>query len=463
MPKKRLARKTKRMRTVRMPACTLPVAAEADVVVAGGGTAGLVAAIAAARTGAHTLLIEKQGYLGGALTGTYCTGPGFFGDSENRQVIKGIGWEVMEHMEKAGAAIIDREHWRVQSFPESIKTIALDMVQDAGVILFLHSWASELLIRNSLIQGVIVESKSGRQFIAGRTFIDATGDADIVFMSGAPTEKLKLDRLWQTSVDLTVCNVDSSKVAKWVKDNSEKVLLEETPKATDKSSGPSPMISFIITGNQAVQPGAASSRHAGPMPNVKLLIHGTISRVQGSVAIDGTDVRELTYAEVEGRRRAMEELEYLKKNVSGYEDAFIIGESHLGVRETRRVLGEYVLTVKDLVNNARFSDVVALNCRALDRHTKGEVFEITFLQGNHDIPLRALTPQKIDNLLVAGRCISSDHDANTSLRGAATCMATGHAAGTAAALAAEEKGLIRSLDIQKLQGILRKQEAILST
>jgi hypothetical protein len=446
-----------------MPACTLPVVAEADVIVAGGGTAGFVAAIAAARTGAHTLLVEKQGYLGGSLTGTYCTGPGFFGDSENHQIIRGIGWEVMERMEKAGAAIIDREHWRVQSFPETIKTVALDMVQEAGVTLFLHTWASELIVKNNTIQGMIVQSKSGRQVIAGKSYVDATGDADIVFMSGAPTEKLKLDRLWQTSVDLTVCNVDSTKVVKWVKDNSDKVLMEETPKGPDKTSGPNPMISFIITGDQRAQLGEAGIPRAGPMPNVKLLIHRTVSRVQGSVAIDGTDVRELTYAEMEARRRAMEDLEYLKKHVSGYEDSFIIGESHLGVRETRRIIGEYVLTVKDLVSNARFSDVVSLNCRALDRHTKGEVFEITFLQGNHDIPLRALTPQKVANLLVAGRCISSDHDANTSLRGAATCMATGHAAGTAAALAAKEKGVVHTLDIQELQGILRKQKAILST
>jgi hypothetical protein len=252
-------------------------------------------------------------------------------------------------------------------------------------------------------------------------------------------------------------------VVKWTKDNPDKVFLEGTLKAPDKTSGPNPMISFIITGDQAAQSGATALRHAGPMPNVKLLIHGNVSRVQGSVAIDGTDVRELTYAEVEGRRRAIEELDYLKKNVSGYEDAFIVGESHLGVRETRRVLGEYMLTVKDLISNARFSDVVALNCRPLDRHTKGEVFEITFLQGNHDIPLRALIPQKVGNLLVAGRCISSDHDANTSLRGAATCMATGHAAGTAAALAAKEKGVVRGVDVQELQNVLRKQGAILST
>jgi ribulose 1,5-bisphosphate synthetase/thiazole synthase len=464
MPKKRSIPKTKRIRTVRMPACTLPVAVEADVVVVGGGTAGFVAAIAAARAGAHTLLIERQGYLGGSLTGTYCTGPGFFGDSEKHQIIKGIGWEVMERMEKVGAAIIDREHWKVQSFPETVKAIALDMVQEAGVTLFLHTWASELILKNNVIQGIVVESKSGRQVISGKTFVDATGDADIAFMSGATTEKLKLDKLWQTSVDLTVCNVDPSKVLLWAKGNSDNVLMEETPKDPEKATGTHSMVSFIVTGDKPTEHGGeASIQQVGLMPTVKLLIRRSITRVQGSVEIDGTDVRELTYAEVEARRRAMEHLAYLKKTVPGYEDAFVIGESHLGVRETRRIIGEYVLTVKDLLNNARFSDVVALNCRALDRHTKGEVFEITFLQGNHDIPLRALTPQKVANLLVAGRCISSDHDANASLRGAATCLATGHAAGAAAALAAKEKGVVRSLDVQALQRILRRQQAILST
>jgi ribulose 1,5-bisphosphate synthetase/thiazole synthase len=464
MPKKRVVPKTKRARTVRIPACTLPVAAEADVVVIGGGTAGFVAAVAAARTGAHTILIEKQGYLGGALTGTYCTGPGFFGDSENHQIIKGIGWEVMERMEKAGAAVIDREHWRVQIFPEAIKAIALDMVEEAGVTLFLHTWVSDLLVKNNVIEGFVIQSKSGRQVVSGKAFVDATGDADVVFMAGAPTEKLGLDKLWQTSVDLTICNVNSSKVIQWAKANSDRILIEETPKEVDKTAGLRPMVSFIVAGGETKGlDGEGGIQHVGPMPTVKLLIRPSISRVQGSVEIDGTDVRELTYAEMEARRRAMEHLAYLRKTVPGYEDAFVIGESYLGVRETRRIIGEYVLSVKDLLNNARFSDAVALNCRALDRHTKGEVFEITFLQGNHDIPLRALTPKKVENLLVAGRCISSDHDANASLRGAATCLATGHAAGTAAALAAKEKGLVSNLDVQVLQRLLRKQQVILST
>nr|MDO8133415.1 FAD-dependent oxidoreductase [Candidatus Njordarchaeum guaymaensis] len=453
----------RKLDTVRMPSCTLPVLAEADVVVVGGGTAGFLSAVAAARTGARAVLIERLGYLGGSLTGTYCTGPSSFGDSEGHQIIKGIGWEVMERMEKEGAAILDRKNWRVQIFPETIKRVALEMVAQAGLDLYLYSWGSELLIKNGVIKGIVVETKSGRRVVKGKVFVDATGDADIAFAARAPTEKLKPDKLWQTSVDLTVCNVDAAKVIKWTKDNPDRTVIEGNPEDGNKTSGIQPMFSVIILGEETQGLDEKSGiKHVGPMPTVKLLIHRSVSRVQGSVEIDGTDVHGLTYAEMESRHRAMEHLAYLKKNVPGFEDAFVIGTSHLGVRETRRIIGDYVLTVDDLLNNARFQDVVALNCRALDRHMKDGVFEITFLRGNHDIPFRALIPKKVKNLLVAGRCISSDHEANASLRGAATCLATGHAAGCAAALVAKGNGIVRDLDIQALQRILKKQQAILS-
>lgn len=457
-------RQAKTLRTIEIPACTLPVAAEADVVVVGGGTAGFIAAVAAARTGAHTVLIERWGYLGGALTGTYCTSPGLFGDSEGRQIIKGIGWEVIERMEQEDAAILDREHWKAQIFPETIKTVALEMVAESGVNLYLHTWASELLMEKRVIKGIVVQSKSGRGVVEGKVFVDATGDADVAFLAGSPTEKLDPDLLWQTSVDLTVCNVDPAKVIQWAEDNPDRAVLLSSSEDTDETYGVHPMFSFIVPGEESEGlDGRGGIRIVGPMPTVKLLIHRSVSRVQGSVEVDGTNVRDLTYAEIEARRRALAHLAYLKDTVPGYEDAFVIGASYLGVRETRRIIGEYVLTIDDLVHNARFPDVVALNCRALDRHLKGQVFEITFLKGNHDIPLRALIPQKVENLLVAGRCISSDHDANASLRGAATCLATGHAAGTAAALAARENGSVRDLDIQAIQHVLKEQQAILST
>lgn len=144
------------------------------------------------------------------------------------------------------------------------------------------------------------------------------------------------------------------------------------------------------------------------------------------------------------------------------ENAYIAAQSHLGVRETRRIVGDYMLSLNDLQNEARFDDVIALNCRPLDYHLKGSVFKIEMLKGHHDIPLRCLIPQKAENLLVVGRCISVDHEAQASLRGAATCMATGHAGGCAAALAASGNGRVRDLDIRAVQNTLRAQGAILS-
>ncbi len=453
----------KRLRTINVPACTLPVIAETDVLVAGGGNAGFVAAVAAARTGARTILVECQGYLGGCLTGTYATEPGFFSDSDGNLVVGGIGWEFIERMEQAGAAVVDRGWWWAQIYPEATKMVALDMVLEAGVELYLHTWASELLMQDGFVKGVIVQSKSGRQVIEAGVFVDATGDADLAYLAGAPTEKLKPDELWQTSVDLTVANVDPAKIVQWVRANPHRVGLKNIPKDI-LSPGIHRMLTLVVRGEEtAIGEEGRSFVHRGPMPTVKLLIHPCISRVQGSVEIDGTDVRGLTYAQVEARRRAMAHLADLRETVPGYEDAIVVGESHLGVRETRRIIGEYVLTVDDLRSNARWPDVVALNCRALDRHKKGEVFEYELLQGNHDIPLRALIPRQVENMLVAGRCISSDHEANASLRGAATCLATGHAAGTAAALAAKGGARVRDLNIEALQGVLKEQGAILST
>lgn len=445
---------------VEIPACRLPVSASAEVVVVGGGTAGFAAAVAAARTGAKTILIERYGYLGGSLTGTYVTNPGSFGDLAGNQIIGGIGWEFAERMEAASAAIINRNLWTVQTFPEAAKEVILEMVMEAGVQLYLHSWFSQALLEKNQLAGVVIQSKSGREVITGKSFIDASGDADLAWQAGAPFEKLPSTHLWQTSVDLTICNIDFYQVIAWAEQNPDRIIWFSQPKDLNLP-GPRPMISLIIQQeNQAAE--QTEILHIGPVPTIKLMIYSSIGRVQGSVEIDGTDVRDLTSGEIQARRKAMEHLEYLKKNVPGFEQAVVVGVSPLGVRETRRILGEYILTLDDLLTNARFHDVVALNCRPLDQHLQGDAFKYQLLHGHHDIPLRALIPQGIENLLVAGRCISSDHISNASLRGAATCMATGHAAGTAAALAVKYSGNPRLLDIQELQKTLLEQGAILN-
>ncbi len=445
---------------ITLPARTVPVLASAEVVVIGGGTAGFPAAIAAARLGASTVLVERFGYLGGALNGTYLTGPDGFGDSEHRRVIGGIAWEFIERMEAAGAARVNRERWRIETLPEAAKSVALDMVTGAGVEVLLHCWAGEAVVEEGGISAIIVQSKSGRHAILGKAFVDASGDADIAAAAGAPVEKLEADELWQTSVDLTICNVDAARAIAWAERNKDRVsvTIPEDREARGVRAG----FSFVLKESVAGGDDPGTVRHIGVVPTVKLLIRRSISRAQGSVEIDPTDVRGLTRAEIEARKGAMRHLQFLQENVDGFEDAFVISQSPLGVRESRRIVGDYVITGQDVRGGARFDDVVALNCRGMDRHLKGDRFEYEFVKGHHDVPLRALLPKKVENLVVAGRCISCTHEANASLRGAPTCMATGHAAGAAAALAAKGAGALRGVSTGLLQEALREQGAILS-
>jgi hypothetical protein len=444
---------------IHVPATKLPVLTQAEVVVVGGGSAGFIAAVASARAGAKTTLVERQGYLSGALSATYASTPGSFGDPDFRQIIAGIGWEFVERMEKAGYARVNRKLWTVQMLPEVSKEIAMAMVTESGVELYLHSWVSEVLVEGGMIKGIIIQTKSGRQVIMGKVFVDASGDADVAAWAGAPFEQLTPDELWQTTVDLTIANIDDEKVLEWGKKNKERVVWMGGS-APVKEPGLGSVISVIV-----IDPGQNQSHedssYAGPVPTIKLMPYHSIGRVQGSVEINPIDVKALTFAEVEARRRAMSHLGYLKRTVPGFENAFVVSESHLGVRESRRIIGDYVIQLQDLLSNARFPDVVALNCRALDRHMKGEIFEIEFLSGYHDIPLRALLPQNVNNLIVAGRCISCDHESHASLRGAATCLATGHAAGAAAGLAAQGSSDVRDIIVADLQSLLIKQGGIL--
>jgi hypothetical protein len=450
-----------------IPAARLPIVAEADVVVTGGGTAGYIAAVAAARSGAKTVLIERNGFLGGSATGTYNTNLSSSYDSDGNRIMGGVPWEAIERLAAAGGAYIreikNGRRTHAEIFPETTKTVALEMVYEAGVDLYLHTWASDCLMENGSVRGIIVQNKSGRQIVLGKTFVDASADADIAYKAGAPFEQLDVDHSYLTTLDLTVCNIDVDKVLRWVKDNADRLETPKMPDNIEDNEGIKSMVEFVVKGPRKTKLPDGSTYRPGRALGVKMLIRRSICRVQGHVEIDGTDVKQLTWAEYEGRRQALEELNYLRENVPGFEDAFVVAQSPLGVRETRRVKGEYWLTLQDLDGNTRHPDVVGLNCRPVDKHMKNDEFSIRMLMGNHDIPLRALIPQNVRNLLVAGRCISSDHDANASLRGGGTCMITGHAAGTAAALASRGNGQVRDVDIALLQRTLLDQGAILST
>ncbi len=438
---------------------SLPVIDQTEVVVIGGGTSGFIAATAAARTGAKTILLERFGYLGGCTTAPYNTGLSSFYDSEGNQIIRGIPWEFLKRMERDGQCLIG-ERGRNQLWPVWTRKVALDMVLEAGVELYFHTWVSDVVVEEGIIQGIVVQNKGGRAVILGKTFVDASGDADVAALAGAPFEMTEVDGLQQVSCDYIACGVDAAKVVEWAREKQDELGRVSGLEHENRASGVQPMLTIVVPKGQTDPEGFMIRR--GVMPTIKLCIYREAVRIQGNVEINPLDPKALTRAEVEGLRGALEHLEHLKATVPGFENAFVVAQSHLGVRETRRIVADYMIGIDDLKNQARFEDVVALNCRGLDYHLKGTVFKWSPLVGHHDIPLRALVPKKVENLVVAGRCIGCDHLSQASLRGAATCMATGHAAGTTAALAAIHSLVIREIDVRKLQDKLVEQDAILA-
>lgn len=448
---------------IEMPAEKLPVLEEADVVVVGGGTSGFLASVAAARTGAKTTLIERHGYLGGCSTAPYNTSIGWFGDSEKKLIIRGLAMEFLKRMEADGQAFIigDNETGN-QIWPPYTKKIAFDMVDEAGVELWLHSWAYDVVMDGDVLKGVVIQTKGGRGVVLGHTFVDTSADADIAAWCGAPNQVEDIENIQQVSCDYIACGVDAARVVEWARENEERMGLRVRGLEFEhKDGGAQPMFTVVIPGD-STDLASKENFHVGWMPTVKLCIYREAVRIQGNLDINPLDPKALTRAEVDGLRGAIDHLKFMTANVPGFENAFIVSQSHLGVRESRQILGDYFITIDDAKNEAHFDDVVALNCRALDYHLKGTVFKISHLKRAHDIPLRALLPQGVENLVVGGRCISCDHLSQASIRGAATCMATGHAAGTAAAVAALNDRYMRDIDIREIQRKLIEQNAILS-
>lgn len=446
----------------RVPAEDLPVIDEADVVIVGGGTAGFIAATAAARTGAKTILVERLGYLGGCTTAPYNTSLTLLFDSEGNQMIRGLAWEFLKRMEQEGQAFVIGT--RNQLWPPYTRKIASDMVLEAGVELYFYTWASDVIMDGDVIKGVIVQSKAGRGVITAKTFVDCSADADIAAFAGAPFEMEAVDDLQEISCDYIACGVDVKRVIAWARENQDKLEIDKRQFDIEHQEyGAQPMFTFTLKRDDTHVNEKGEYLHWGWMPTVKLCIYREAVRIQGNVNVNPLDPKALAYAEIQGLKGAMGHLQFLKDNFPGFEGAFIVAQSHLGVRESRRILGEYYITLDDVKGQSRFDDVVALNCRALDYHLKGTLFKIEFLKGNHDVPLRAMLPKGVENLIVAGRCISCDHLSHASIRGAATCMATGQAAGTIAALAGRANSYIRDLDMRLIQQALLEQDVVLST
>jgi hypothetical protein len=455
------------MKYIEEPPKRVPVAKEVDVTVVGGGVAGISAAIAAARNGAETLLIERYGVLGGTATiGLMGVFMGW-----NREAGGGLPAEILDRVlaEKAGY-----EHPQFLFDPEAFKLISLNMVRENNVKLMLYSFVSNAIVENSLVKGVIVENKSGRQAILSNIVIDASGDGDAAARAGAPFELGRpTDGLTQAvSVVFCVAGVDTRRFADYVKSNpdeagvslSDPILIIELDREIPLVSIPG-LDNLIAKARERGEYYPATTMWVGSNPNVK---GECIVNATHVAEVNAVDADELTNADTEARSQVPVTVRFLRKYVPGFEKCSLSAvASSLGVRETRRIIGDYVLTGHDVMEGRTFPDAVARNACDFDIHAPAGALDTWGVtdqryvgkrtRGIYDIPYRCLTPKSVEGILVAGRCISADHYALSSVRSMPGCMATGQAAGTAAALAARRSIMPRQIDVTELRRILIQQ------
>jgi len=459
----------------------IPISSEEyDVIVAGGGSAGVVAAIASARNGARTLLIEKNGFVGGDTTAGLVFCMGSFHNQLGEQVVKGIPQEIVDRAVKLGAVghVISpvRPGKITMTFvdEEVLKFVEMEMLIESGVNLLLHTIVFNAFVEENKIRGLEVANKSGRQVVLGKVIVDATGDGDVSAYAGAPYIKgRKSDRLIiPPTMMFKMSNVNIDKVIQYIREHPEQFAAGRGwSKGSDLTS---PVIHCNLAGftkewNEALEKGELSkmidpehSSFLRPDPSRPDEVLVNMTRI---LNVDATDAKSLTYGEIEGRRQAWQCAIWLKKYIPGFENARLMVAPQLGIREGRRIIGEYILTGLDVTSGRKFDDVIAKCAVGLDIHEPSEKGGHKFVPikggGSYDIPYRCIVPQKIENLLVAGRCISADDEAFSSIRWTVPCMATGQAAGTAAALAVKENVEPRYLNTKKLQETLLNQNVIL--
>ena len=430
-----------------------------DIIVVGGGPSGLIAAVAAARNGARTLLIEKLGFLGGCAAMPMPI-LGFL-SSEGERMVGGIPQRFVEELRNAGGATGDMPHPVLQSFTttdsEILKAVADRYVASAGVTVLLHTSAIDVDMEEGEIRSVIGLSKEGIDRYPTKMVVDASGDGDLAFAAGARFQPNELP-VQAATVQFTVANADLSATARYLQANPT-----ESVYPLEKGRRPK-----LFMGFQGL---VAEAREAGVMPTYPrdyLIFHQLMRRdVVGvnttKISIDGVSSEDLTKAEVLGRRQAWEVVDCLTTYVPGFASAYLLSFADiLGVRESRRVVGLSTLTREDVVSGRMPADTIARCCYPIDIHDPRSAGpHLEPIAHAYGIPIGCLIPEGIGNLLVAGRCLSATQDAMASARIMASCMAMGHAAGTAAAICTRVGSRPSELDAEVLRDQLRREGAIL--
>ena len=407
------------------PARDINVYAEADVVVVGAGPAGVTAAITAAREGADTILIERYGHLGGMATG---------GLVLMINPTAGQGQEWMKRLNEVNGvhnlSKTKEPEWghTIMVDPELLKCVLNDMALDAGVKLLLHSWSTTAVREKTTVKGVIFESKSGRQAVMGKVVIDASGDGDIFASAGAEFDA-SLDKGYRTSelaMVFRIGGIDFDRFADFRKTQPENWIKM-------RSKG------FEL-----------AKFHIAPIPGQRKDVFWVNNFIRGKSSLK---VEDLNWVETNVRKAMIPFLNYYKKNVPGFENSYIYDSaSQIGTRGSRRLVGEYVLTGEDAKAGKKFDDTVLMFPRGVPLSWPADK-----PPENVAMPYRCLVPAKLEGLLAAGRCFSSDQAANSMFNVISDCIQMGQAAGTAAALAVKSKVQPRRVSIKTLQKRLLAQ------
>jgi hypothetical protein len=443
-----------RTNTIEEPARQIPLYGEYEIAVLGGGPAGIAAAVAAARAGRRTLLIERYGFLGGMGTAAGVTN--FCGLHANvygemHRVVQGVASELLDRIDRLGG--LNAPHLILgkilaQAYDTAAYKIAADDLLAAHKvdILFHALGAGVVMHDDKRINAVMVETKAGRQAVRADIFIDCSGDGDLAAWAGAPFEVGdNAGSMLYPSMMFRLNGIDPEKAGEaW---RTIPALMEAAEAAGTHRF---PRKAAIVRPQRSP---------------IEWRVNFTQLAREDGTAINGLDPGDLTRGEIAGRRQAINAFEFLR-TVPGFEKSYIVDlPPQLGIRETRRVVGGYMLSGDDVLGCASFEDTIGVNGWPMESHVAGDVIfkfpPIPQSRGFSELPYRMLVPDGIDNLLMAGRCASMTHDGQSAARVSGACFAMGEAVGSAAALALSGNTNPRDIAVEKLQQQLKQQGAFI--
>lgn len=455
----------KQIQTIHEPAREIPVRASVDILIVGGGPTGIMAAEAASGNGIKVMLIESKSFLGGNMVmGLPLLG--FLGRKGN-QIIKGLPQKFVDRLAEKNATSGHRAcplHVSLTMIePEASKLLAIELMEEAGVEVLMYVNCVDTIMEGKDVKGVIIESKAGREAILAQTVIDCTGDGDVAYRAGAKYEVGNSEgRTQPPTLMFCMKGVDVKKLRQSVANHPERYDIDFIPNEFFRKDA-----NFTMVGMRALMDKARAEGLHLPVSRTVIMtgiakdeMWINMSRVNG---VDSTQPESCTYGEIQARKQNEDVVKYLIQYVPGFEHSWMEKVApYLGIRESRRFVGKYMLTDQDILECRRFEDAVLVASYPVDlHHPVGGDCTLYWCEDCYDIPYRCFVPKEIGRLLIAGRCASMTHEAMASTRVMGTCMAMGEAVGKAAKVAFLDGVAPAEVNIKRLQQELIAEGAYL--